>query len=423
MDKGFFMSTSCFRLCVLWCVAASCLLFGRVELGIDRLFQPGSMSIVEGKKVGLITNQTGVNGHLERTLDLFEKQHEEGKLTLLCVFAPEHGLTGEEYAGDNVANQKTEKGIPIYSLYGATRRPTKEMLKGLDVIVYDIQDIGCRSYTYASTLFYVMEEASKKGIEVVVLDRPNPLGGKIADGPMLDERCRSFVGYINVPYCHGMTIGELARFFNEEYKVGCTLTVVPMKGWARGMRFEMTGLAWIPTSPNIPEPSTPFFYPATGILGELQLVATGVGYSLPFKVVVATWIDRKKLAKKLNQGCPEGVHFQETRIKPFSGKNASKTCEGVLIIVTDWSRFNPIRVQYWLFDVLKQMYPKQFREALLGLGKQLEFFHLVCGTRAVYEILLKEEKLYEKLIALQAEERYAFLKLRQKYLNPLYADS
>jgi uncharacterized protein YbbC (DUF1343 family) len=416
------MTISWFRPLLIWCLAATGLLLGRIEVGIDRLFQPEYTHLVEGKKVGLLTNQTGVNGHLERTLDLFERQHEAGKLTLVGVFAPEHGLTGAEYAGEHVPNQKTEKGVSVYSLYGDTRRPTNEMLKGIDIIVYDIQDIGCRSYTFASTLFFVMEEAAKKGIEVLVLDRPNPMGGKISDGPMVEEKNRSFVGYVNVPYCHGMTIGELSRFFNEEYKVGCALTVVPMKGWKRGMRFEETGLSWIPTSPNIPEPSSPFFYPATGILGELQLVSIGIGGSMPFKVVVAPWIDRKLLAKRLNQGCPEGVHFQETRVKPYTGKNAAKICDGVLIIVTDWNRFNPIRVQYWLFDVLKRMYPKQFRQALLGLGKQLEFFHRICGTRAVYDILLNEENLYPKLITLQTEERHAFLKLRQKYLNPLYSD-
>ena len=216
----------------------------------------------------------------ERSTSL-KRQHEAGKLSLVCVFAPEHGLTGEEFAGGHVQNLKTERGVPVYSLHGDTRRPTKEMLKGLDVIVYDIQDIGCRSYTFASTLFFVMEEAAKKGIDLVVLDRPNPMGGKISDGPMLDEKYRSFVGYVNVPYCHGMTIGELSRFFNDEYKVGCSLTVVPMRGWKRGMRFEETGLAWIPTSPNIPEPSSPFFYPATGILGELPLVTIGIGGPMP----------------------------------------------------------------------------------------------------------------------------------------------
>ncbi len=422
-EEGCFqMIVACYRFCFLYCLAVSGLLLGRVEVGIDRLFQPEYLALVENKKVGIITNQTGVNSHLEGTLDLFERQHAAGKLSLVCVFAPEHGLTGEEYAGDNVMDQKTGKGIPVYSLHGATRRPTAQMLKGLDVIVYDIQDIGCRSYTFASTLFYAMEEAAKKGIDVVVLDRPNPMGGKIADGPMLDNRYRSFVGYVNVAYCHGMTIGELSEFFNGEYKVGCNLTVVPMKGWKRGMRFEETGLAWIPTSPNIPEPSSPFFYPATGILGELQLVSTGIGGSLPFKIVVAPWIDRKGLARRLNQGGLEGVHFQETRVKPYTGKNAAKLCEGVLIIPTDWNRFNPIRVQYLLFDVLKQMYPKQFRQALLGLGKQLEFFHRVCGSPAVYEILLQEDHLYQKLVTLHTEERHTFLKLRQKYLNPLYSD-
>lgn len=417
------MFSACFRLCIFCFIIVSGALFGRIDVGIDRLFHPPYVTLVEGKKVGLITNQTGINGCLERTLDLFEKQHEAGKLTLQCIFAPEHGLTGEEYAGDTVQNQKTDKGIPIFSLHGATRRPTKAMLKGLDVIVYDIQDIGCRSYTFASTLFYAMEEAAKNGIEVVVLDRPNPLGGRLVDGPMLDEHFRSFVGYVNVSYCHGMTIGELARFFNEEYKIGCSLTVVPMKGWKRGMRFEQTGLSWIPTSPNIPEASTPFFYSATGILGELQVVSNGVWYSLPFKVVAAPWIDRKKFVQRLNQGCPEGVHFQETIIKPFAGKNSAKRCEGALIIITNWTLFNPVRVQYWVLDALKQMYPKQVRQALLGLGGQLDLFNKICGSRAVYEILLKEAKPYAKLCALQSEERRAFLKLRQKYLNPLYADS
>jgi uncharacterized protein YbbC (DUF1343 family) len=398
-------------------------LFGRVELGIDRLFQPEYTHLVEGKKVGLLTNQTGINSHLERTVDIFERQHEAGKLILQCFFAPEHGLSGEERAGEFVHDKKTEKGIPIYSLHGATRRPTKEMLKGLDVIVFDIQDIGCRSYTYEATLFYVMEEAAKKGIKVVVLDRPNPTGGKMVDGPMLEEKLRSFVGYINVAYCHGMTIGELSRFFNEEYKVSCDLTVVPMKGWRRGLKFEETGLAWIPTSPNIPEPSSPFFYPATGILGELEVVSIGGGGSLPFKIVVAPWIDGKKFAARLNQGGPEGVHFQQTSVKPYAGQYSGKVCEGVLIIATDWNRFNSIRVLYWIMDGLKKMYPKQFKQALLGMGKQTDFFHRVCGTKAVYDILLNEDNPYSKLVTLHTEERHTFLKLRQKYLNPLYSDT
>lgn len=393
-----------------------------VEVGIDRLANPDFFSLVEGKKIGLITNQTGITSSLETTSRIFERWHANKKLKLVCLFAPEHGINGDEMAGEAVPHQKTESGIPIYSLHGATRRPTVEMLSGLDVIVYDIQDLGCRSYTFATTLFYAMEEAAKKNISVIVLDRPNPMGGKIVDGPMLDDGCRSFVGYINVPYCHGMTIGELARFFNTEYSVGCNLTVVPMRGWKRCMRFEQTGLPWVPTSPNIPEPSTAFFYPATGLLGELQLTSIGIGYTLPFKIVVAPWIDRKRFAHHLNEKGLEGVHFQETRVRPFSGKNIGKVCDGVLIVVTDWNRFNPIRVQYWIFDVLKRLYPTEFRESVAALTKKSPIFHLVCGTEAIRTILLKEEHPYQKLIALHSEERFAFLKTRIKYLNPLYAE-
>ena len=372
--------------------------------------------------MGLITNQTGVNSHLETTLSLFEHWNANHKLKLVCAFAPEHGLNGDIAAGENVANQKTDSGLPVYSLHGATRRPTKEMLSGLDVLVYDIQDLGCRSYTYLSTLCYVMEEAAKRKLPVIVLDRPNPTGGKVVDGPMLEESYRSFVGYLNIPYCHGMTIGELAKFFNEEYSVGCDLTVVPMKGWQRGMRFEQTELPWIPTSPNIPESTSPFFYPATGLLGELQVTSNGIGYTLPFKLVAAPWIDSKTFTKRLNNGGPEGVHFQETKIRPFAGKNMNKLCGGVLIVVTDWNRFNPIRVQYWIFDVLKQMYPEELRSSLLNLKDSSHLFFRVCGTKAIQEILLKEDHPYQKLVALHSEERFAFLKTRQKYLNPLYAE-
>jgi uncharacterized protein YbbC (DUF1343 family) len=404
------------------CFLLPTFLFGRVEVGIDRLAQPEFFSLVEGKKVGLITNQTGVNGRLETTLSIFEHWNTNHKLKLVCAFAPEHGLNGDIAAGENVSNQKTDSGLPVYSLHGATRRPTKEMLAGLDVLVYDIQDLGCRSYTYLSTLCYAMEEAAKRQLPVIVLDRPNPTGGKVVDGPMLEDPYRSFVGYINIPYCHGMTIGELAKFFNEEYSVGCDLTIVPMKGWQRGMRFEQTELPWIPTSPNIPEPSSPFFYPATGLLGELQVTSNGIGYTLPFKLVAAPWIDSKVFGKRLNSGGPEGVHFQETKIRPFAGKNMNKLCSGVLIVVTDWNRFNPIRVQYWIFDVLKQMYPEELRSSLLNLKDSTHLFFRVCGTKAIQEILLKEDHPYQKLVALHSEERFAFLKTRQKYLNPLYAE-
>jgi uncharacterized protein YbbC (DUF1343 family) len=249
-----------------------CSLSAQVKTGIDRLFEPEYLSLIQGKKVALITNQTGVNSALVSTIDLIKKGQKEHGYTLKALFAPEHGLYGEGYAEEHIASGKTADGIPIHSLHGKTRRPTKEMLRDLDLIIFDIQDVGSRPYTYSSTLFYAMEEAAKEGVEVLVLDRPNPLGGNLIDGPMLEEEFRSFVGYINVPYCHGMTIGELARFFNKEYAVGCKLFVVPMQGWQRSMRFSDTGLVWIPTSPNIPEAETALYFPTTGLLGQLGVV-------------------------------------------------------------------------------------------------------------------------------------------------------
>lgn len=176
---------------------------------------------------------------MESTIDLF-LQHAP-KLSLVALFAPEHGLQGNAYAFEEVEDKRALSGIPIYSLHGKHRRPTEQMLKGIDVIVYDIQDIGSRTYTYMTTLCYVIEEAAKRGISVIVLDRPNPINGVTVDGPMLEEKWRSFIGYINVPYCHGLTVGELATYFNEEYKIGCQLTVVPMKGWKRTMSLKTRG--------------------------------------------------------------------------------------------------------------------------------------------------------------------------------------
>ncbi len=199
-----------------------------VKLGVDRFFEARYSVFLKKKRIGLVTNHTGVNGNLVPTAELLKKHG-----NLVALFSPEHGIMGSAKASASIDDSKNSDGLRIFSLHGKTRRPTAEMLKGIDVLVYDIQEIGCRSYTYISTLFYVMEEAAKHKITVIVLDRPNPMGGEIVDGPMLKNKWRSFLGYINVPYCHGMTVGELAQYFNAEYKVGCKLCVVPMSGWKR----------------------------------------------------------------------------------------------------------------------------------------------------------------------------------------------
>jgi len=387
-----------------------------VLAGVDVFFQEHLYEPYKGKRIGLITNQTGVDSKMRSTVQLFLEH--APVLELAALFSPEHGLQGQQWAEEKVKNHKSGP-LPIYSLHGETRRPSVEMLKDVDVLIYDIQCVGSRAYTYPTTLFYAMEEAAKLGKEVVVFDRPNPINGLTIDGPMLEERWRSFIGYVNVPYCHGMTIGELALFFNGEYKIGCKLKVISMRGWKRSMSYRDTGLAWIPPSPNIPEADTPFFYPSTGMISGLKLLNIGVGYTLPFKIVGAPWIDAKKYAQKLNEQKLAGVHFLPFYFKPFYGLYKSEDCQGVLIQMTDSLRYRPIAVQYVILGVLKSMYPKEFAQRLNKAGS-MQLFHQANGTEAVFQILTEEKYATWKLLEFQQEERKAFSVLRQKYLLPDY---
>lgn len=384
--------------------------FAKVQPGLEVFFQEKHHEKLEGKKIGLITNHTGVDSQMRSNIGLFQEN-----LQLSALFSPEHGIHGQHYAWESVADSAKEK-VPIYSLHGETRRAKPEMLKGLDVIVYDIQCTGVRAYTYPTTLFYMMEEAAKAGLEVIVLDRPNPINGLIVDGPMLEEKWRSFIGYINVPYCHGMTIGELARFFNEEYKIGCKLQVVPMKGWNRAMSYRDTGLTWIPPSPNIPEPDTPIFCPATGILGELQLLNIGVGFTMPFKVVGAPWIDANRFAEKLNGQKLPGVRFQPFHFRPFWGLYKGLDCQGVLIQVTDLKLYKPVSVQYLLLGMVKSLYPQEFAKRVALSGSRKDLFCKANGTDQVLNILTQEKYATWKLLEFHRAERTAFLEKRKKYL-------
>jgi uncharacterized protein YbbC (DUF1343 family) len=321
-----------------------------------------------------------------------------------------------------ISEEKDSDGIPIYSLHGKTQRPTAAMLKNIDILIYDIQDIGSRSYTYTTTLFYAMEEAAKHQIPVVVLDRPNPLGGAIVDGPMLEEKWRSTLGYINVPYCHGMTVAELARYFNSEYHIGCHLHVVPMKGWRRHMTFQETNLPWIPTSPNIPESSSAFYYPTTGILGELQLVNIGIGYTLPFKVVGAPWIDANRFATALNAQKFPGVSFKPFYYRPFYGRFAQEDCQGVLILITNPAKYKPVSTQYLLIGLLKSLYPEKFQDAIAAAKARRKTLCKVNGTEEVVRMIVEDNNIVWKLRAFHQKEREAFLKTRKKYLIAAYSD-
>jgi uncharacterized protein YbbC (DUF1343 family) len=394
----------------------------KVKVGIDLLMTDKYIGLLKGKRIGLITNHTAINSNLQSTIDILKTNAASNDFTLTALFAPEHGITGSAYASELVENSKDADAIPIYSLYGKIQRPTEQMLNNIDLLIYDIQDIGSRSYTYATSLFYAMEEAAKKGIPILVLDRPNPLNGLIVDGPMLEEKWRSTIGYLNVPYCHGMTIGELAQFFNSEYRVGCTLEVIPMKGWHRNMTFQDTGLTWIPTSPNIPEANTAFFYPTTGMLGELQLTNIGIGYTLPFKLVGAPWIDAKLFAKHLNAQNFPGVNFKPFYYRPFYGRFAQEDCQGVLIVITDPSIYMPVSTQYLIIGMLKSLYPAKFQEAISAAKARKDTICKVNGTEEVYRILTETKNIVWKLRAFHQKEREEFMARRAKYLIPSYSE-
>ena len=379
-----------------------------ITLGVDRFFEEKFDEKYKNRRIGLVTNQTGVDGQMQSTIDRLSS------LNVVALFSPEHGLKGQHYAFDSV-NHGEEKKIPVYSLHGQTRRPKPEMLKGIDLLIYDIQTTGVRAYTYETTLFYVMEEAAKHGIEVMVFDRPNPINGLIVDGPMLEEAYRSFIGYINVPYCHGMTIGELARFFNEEYKVGCLLTVIEMKGWKRSMSYRDTGLHWIPSSPNVPEADTPLFCPMTGLLGELHLLNIGIGFTLPFKIVGAPWIQAELFAEKLNAQKLPGIRFHPFHFRPFWGLYKGQDCQGVLLQITNALNYRPLAVQYLILGILKSLYPKEVLERIPESSSTL-LFAKANGTNRVYEILVKEKYPAWKLIQLDDAERKKFIEKRKDYL-------
>ena len=403
------MVRSTFLLMILF--SSICNATSSVQFGVDRFFEEKEYLALDGKRVALIVNHTSVNHEMRHTLDLFRDL--ASGVELVALFTPEHGLKGQHYAAESVSHG-TSQGLIVHSLHGDTRRPKPAMLQGVDAVVYDIQCTGVRAYTYPTTLFYMMEEAAKQGVEVIVFDRPNPINGVVVDGPMLDEKWRSFIGYINVPYCHGMTIGELARFFNAEYNVGCKLRVIAMKGWKRSMSYRDTGRNWIPPSPNIPEPDTPLFCPATGLLGELSIASIGIGFTLPFKVVGAPWIRAEEFAQKLNNQKLAGVRFQPYHFRPFWGLYKGIDCQGVLIQITDSKTYRPLAVQYLILGLMKSLYPAEFTQRIQGGAKKL--FCNANGTDSIYEILMNEKFPAWKLIEFQKEERTRFLSVRKKYL-------
>jgi uncharacterized protein YbbC (DUF1343 family) len=329
-----------------------------VKTGIEVL-RDRNFDVLKGKRVGLVTNPTGVDSRLKSTIDIL---NEAPDVNLVALFGPEHGVRGNYGAGDLVESHTDEyTKLPVYSLYGRTRKPDSSMLKNIDVLVYDIQDIGCRSYTYISTLGLIMEAAAENNIEVVVLDRPNPLGGSRVEGPLVEDGHFTFVSMFKIPYVYGLTCGELAELLNNEEMlpggVKCKLTVIPMEGWNRGMIFKDTGLPWVPTSPNIPNMYSPFYCVSSGIVGELSSISVGIGYTLPFQTFAAEWIDPQKLADKMNSYGLEGVIFRPITYKPSFNFGAGKELHGVETNITNYRTVKLMEVQFYIIKALKELYP------------------------------------------------------------------
>ncbi len=354
----------------------------KVKTGIEVLAQ-NNFKELEGKRIGLITNATGINSKLKSTIDIL---YEAKNIELVALYGPEHGVRGEVSAGDKIADYTDEvTGLPVFSLYGSTRKPTSKMLEGIDVLMYDIQDIGVRSYTYISTMGLAMEAAAENDIEFVVLDRPNPLGGNRIEGNIVEEGYFSFVSQYPVPYVYGLTPGEIASMINEEGWLEddkkAELTVIEMENWSRSMTFAQTGLPWVPTSPHIPHSDSPYYYVATGIMGELGVISEGVGYTLPFQLYGAEWIEEKAFAEEMNTLNISGVGFRPTVYKPYYGKDKGKTLRGVQIHFTDYSQVHLMSLQFYAMEVLKNMYPE--RDILEEGKNRWTMFDKVLGSNQI----------------------------------------
>lgn len=327
--------------------------------GIDVLERNGFQPL-KGKRIGLITNHTGRTADGRSTIDVLFKAPD---VKLVALFSPEHGIRGVK--DEKVENSTDEKtGLPIFSLYGETRQPTPKMLEGIDVLVFDIQDIGTRFYTYISTMGLAMEAAAKASIEFVVLDRVNPITGTHVEGPIADPEKFSFIAFHGIPVRHGMTVGELARLFNTERKFNARLTVVEVSGWERGQWFDETGLTWVNPSPNMRSLTEATLYPGIGLL-EMTDISVGRGTDTPFEVIGAPWIDERKLANEIRKAEIPGLTVVPVRYTPKASVHKDKECGGVNLVITDRERFNAVESGLELAFILKRLYPKEFDIAKL----------------------------------------------------------
>lgn len=374
------------------------------KLGLDVLLE-SELGLIGNKSVGLITNLTGVNGNLDYNISLLIKHG----IKLDAIFSPEHGLWGSAQDAVSIPSSKYDK-IPIYSLYGNAIKPTPEMLKGLEVVIFDIQDVGVRFYTYISTMALAMEACAENKIDFIVLDRPNPINGATLEGNVLDPLFSSFVGKFPILLRHGMTIGELAKLFNKYFNINSNLHVVKMKGWKRDTWFDETGLNWVMPSPNMPTLDTAIVYPGTCLFEGTNL-SEGRGTTRPFEIIGAPYIDARMLADMLNEKELHGVKFRPTYFTPIFPKHKDSNCGGVQVHVIDRNKFKPVRTALYMIDSIKKAYPDDFQ----WIGKNKFHFDLLMGTDKV-RLSISDGQPVDDIISSWQDEQTKFSNTRSKYL-------
>lgn len=378
----------------------------KVVLGIERIDE--FKNVFEGKRIGLITNPTGITSDFTSSIDVLRN-----KTNLVALFSPEHGVRADIQAGMHLPTYVDEEtGITVYSLYGKHKKPSKEMMDELDIMSIDVQDNGSRYYTFIYTMAYAMYACAEYGKEFVVFDRPNPIGGVKVEGNKLDtEKYRSFVGYFEMPQRHGMTIGELARLFNEEYKIGCKLTVIPMKGWDRSMSFEDTNLPWVVPTPNIPTINTCYAYNATCIF-EGTNFAEGRGTTTPFELIGAPWVKSETLARELNAYGLPGVYFRPQYFTPTFSKYKDELCGGVFVHITDRDKFDTIKTSWTMLHHIRTTYSEHFKISKPYVEGRPTLFHFEAGSD---DVIVPNQTLEEQLKHLE-ENQKEFKEIRKPYL-------
>lgn len=381
-----------------------------MRLGIDTLLTK-YLHLVRGRRVGLITNHTGVNAHLESTIDLLNSHNE---IELVALFGPEHGVRGGAQAGDKVKDSvDSQTGLPTYSLYGNRLTPTGAQLEGIEVLICDLQDLGCRFWTYSNTMAYSLAEAGRAGLDYLVLDRPNPLGGLAVEGNLVAEGFFSFVGGYPLPIRHGLTMGELAHYLNDTEAMRARLHVIPLEGWSRGMYFDETGLCWVPPSPNMPTVETAVVYPGTCLFEGTNL-SEGRGTTKPFEWVGAPWLDGSAWARSLNSLGLPGVRFRPVYFTPTFHKHALQACEGVQIHVTDRQVFEPVRTGLHLVHSARAQDPVSFSWRPAGNDGHLHFDRLAGSSDA--RLALEREANPDEIMASWCSKVDIFRERREHFL-------